>query len=56
MVHPFNPPHLMPLVEVVAHPRTQSKYMDLAFQFYLTMGKKPIVVKQKCHGFVASRL
>ena len=54
--HPFNPPHLIPLVEIVPHPGTQSKYTDQAFQFYQAMGKKPIIVKKEVPGFIANRL
>ena len=54
--HPFNPPHLMPLVEIVPHPGTQSKYTDQAFHFYQATGKKPIIVKKEVPGFVANRL
>lgn len=46
----------MPLVEIVPHPGTQSKYTGQAFQFYQAMGKKPIIVKEEIPGFVANRL
>ncbi|MCJ1310975.1 hypothetical protein MMC25_004644 [Agyrium rufum] len=54
--HPFNPPHLMPLIEIVPHPGTESKYTDQAFRFYQAMDRKPIVVKKETPGFVANRL
>ena len=54
--HPFNPPHLIPLVEIVPHAGTQGKYTDQAFRFYQAMGKKPIIVKKEIPGFVANRL
>ncbi|TVY68921.1 L-carnitine dehydrogenase [Lachnellula suecica] len=34
--HPFNPPHLIPLVEVVPHPQTDEKYSQQAMEFYHT--------------------
>ncbi|KAL4807209.1 hypothetical protein BDV18DRAFT_159428 [Aspergillus unguis] len=54
--HPFNPPHLMPLVEVVPHTGTNSQSVDIAMSFYKDMGKRPVLVKQECPGFVANRL
>ncbi|PKK50426.1 hypothetical protein CI102_7610 [Trichoderma harzianum] len=54
--HPFNPPHLMPLVEVVPHDKTNSYTVDTAMSFYKAMGKSPVLVNQECPGFVANRL
>jgi 3-hydroxyacyl-CoA dehydrogenase len=54
--HPFNPPHLIPLVEVVPHPNTEEKYSALTVEFYRSLKKSPILVKQECPGFIANRL
>ena len=54
--HPFNPPHLMPLVEVVPHPGTATRYVNGAIGFYRSLGKSPILVKQETPGFIANRL
>ncbi|CAG8315218.1 unnamed protein product [Penicillium salamii] len=54
--HPFNPPHLVPLVEVVPHPATGSEYVDAACEFYRNLGKEPVLVKQETPGFIANRL
>ncbi|KLO93057.1 lambda-crystallin [Fusarium fujikuroi] len=54
--HPFNPPHLMPLVEVVPHPGTDSKSVDTAVSFYRSIGKTPVVIKKEVPGFAANRL
>ena len=54
--HPFNPPHLVPLVEVVPHPATGSEYVDAACQFYKSLDKEPVLVKQETPGFIANRL
>lgn len=54
--HPFNPPHLMPLVEVVPHPQTDPDVSARAAEFYRSLGRTPIVVKQETPGFVANRL
>ncbi|KAL4940751.1 hypothetical protein BDV06DRAFT_230116 [Aspergillus oleicola] len=54
--HPFNPPHLVPLVEVVPHPGTDEKYTCAAMAFYKSLGKDPVLVKQETPGFIANRL
>jgi len=54
--HPFNPPHLVPLVEVVPHPGTDDEVTSRTLAFYRSLGKSPILVKQETPGFVANRL
>ncbi|KAK7756487.1 hypothetical protein SLS62_001321 [Diatrype stigma] len=54
--HPFNPPHLIPLVEVVPHSGTSESAVEKALDFYRSLGKSPILVKQELPGFVANRL
>lgn len=54
--HPFNPPHLMPLVEVVPHPKTDKASIDTAVEFYKSLNKKPIVIKREIPGFASNRL
>jgi ketoreductase RED1 len=54
--HPFNPPHLVPLVEIVASSSTPSKVVDRAVAFYRAMGKRPQVLAKEIPGFVANRL
>ncbi len=54
--HPFNPPHLIPLVEVVPGTRTSKEALAAAIQFYTTIGKTPIVIEKEAPGFVANRL
>ncbi|KAH7475016.1 3-hydroxyacyl-CoA dehyrogenase [Fusarium oxysporum f. sp. albedinis] len=54
--HPFNPPHLMPLVEVVPHPGTDSDSVDTAVSFYKSIGKTPVVIHKEVPGFAANRL
>jgi 3-hydroxyacyl-CoA dehydrogenase len=54
--HPFNPPHLMPLVEVVPHPGTDKNAVTEALNFYKSVGKRPILVKREAPGFAANRL
>jgi ketoreductase RED1 len=54
--HPFNPPHLIPLVEVVPGERTDPKAVDEAVAFYEALGKVPRALRKEIQGFVANRL
>ena len=54
--HPFNPPHLIPLVEVVPGERTDPRAVDDAVAFYEALGKRPRVLRKEIRGFVANRL
>ncbi|KAF2135505.1 uncharacterized protein K452DRAFT_303503 [Aplosporella prunicola CBS 121167] len=54
--HPFNPPHLIPLVEVVPHASTSPAAVERAMDFYRSLGKRPIHVRAETPGFVANRL
>jgi ketoreductase RED1 len=54
--HPFNPPHLMPLVEVVPSPQTQPDIVARALSFYRSIGKVALEIKKEIPGFVANRL
>jgi 3-hydroxyacyl-CoA dehydrogenase len=54
--HPFNPPHLIPLVEVVGGEQTSQETIDRTMTFYNAMGKKPVHVKKEVVGHIANRL
>ena len=54
--HPFNPPHLIPLVEVVGGAATSPAALDTAMAFYRQVGKHPIRLKREMKGHVANRL
>ncbi len=54
--HPFNPPYLLPLVEVVGGEKTSSAAVQWAAEFYRAAGKAPLVLKREIPGFVATRL
>jgi carnitine 3-dehydrogenase len=54
--HPFNPPHLIPLVEVVGGKLTSAAAIDLALKFYAAIGKKPIHIRKEMKGHIANRL
>ena len=54
--HPFNPPHLMPLVEVVSGEKTDQDTIARTMNFYASLGKRPIHIRKEVKGFVANRL
>jgi 3-hydroxyacyl-CoA dehydrogenase len=54
--HPFNPPHLIPLVEVVGGRKTAPDTIEAAMSFYAAIGKRPIHLKKELPGHVANRL
>ncbi|HTA88095.1 MAG TPA: 3-hydroxyacyl-CoA dehydrogenase NAD-binding domain-containing protein [Polyangiaceae bacterium] len=54
--HPFTPPHLIPLVEVVGGVKTSPKTVERALAFYAKMGRRPIHIKKEVKGHVANRL
>ncbi len=54
--HPFNPPHLVPLVEVVAGAQTSPEVVDKTIRFYDSLGKKTIRIDKEVQGHVANRM
>src|SRR6476660_3167770 len=54
--HPFNPPHIIPLVEVVGGTKTSPDAIQQAMTFYASIGKKPIHLRKEVPGHVANRL
>src|SRR5215831_6896262 len=54
--HPFNPPHIIPLVEVVGGNKTSPEAIYKAMRFYRDIGKHPIHIKKEVKGHVANRL
>ena len=54
--HPFNPPHLLPLVEVVPGERTGEDAVKAAADFYTSVGRTPVVERKEIPGFVGNRL
>ncbi|MGH9740839.1 MAG: 3-hydroxyacyl-CoA dehydrogenase NAD-binding domain-containing protein [Candidatus Acidiferrum sp.] len=54
--HPFNPPHVMPLVEVVGGAKTSEAVIEQAMTFYASIGKKPIRLRKSVPGHVGNRL
>ncbi|KAH8812225.1 hypothetical protein F5884DRAFT_855524 [Xylogone sp. PMI_703] len=56
VVHPYNPPHIMPLLEVVPAPNTDQNLIEKAIDYWKILGKVPVVLAKECTGFVANRL
>jgi len=54
--HPFNPPHLIPLVEVVGGKSTSPAAIEHAMAFYRSVGKHPIKINKEVAGHIANRL
>ena len=54
--HPFNPPHLVPLVEVVGGRLTAPETIERAMAFYRALGTHPIHLKKEVAGHLANRL
>jgi carnitine 3-dehydrogenase len=56
VAHPFNPPHLMPLVELVGGRATEPAVLERAAAFYRAVGKRPITIRREMRGHVANRM
>jgi L-gulonate 3-dehydrogenase len=56
VAHPVNPPHLVPLVELVGAPWTAPATIDKAKAIYAAIGQAPIIVKREIEGFILNRL
>ncbi|QDT92085.1 3-hydroxyacyl-CoA dehydrogenase family protein [Gimesia algae] len=56
IAHPFNPPHLIPLVELVPGEQTAVETMETVKAFFLGLGKHPVVLNKEVPGHIANRL
>jgi 3-hydroxyacyl-CoA dehydrogenase len=56
IAHPFNPPHLIPLVEIVGGAKTSEETIRRASQFYTSLGKRTVRLRKEVPGHVANRL
>jgi 3-hydroxyacyl-CoA dehydrogenase len=54
--HPFNPPHLVPLVEIVGGAKTSEATIERALEFYTALGKQTVRLRKEVPGHVANRL
>ncbi|VTT64400.1 unnamed protein product [Fusarium fujikuroi] len=58
VVHPFNPPHIMPLIEVVPSPHTDPERTQFAIDYFKNLGSghRPVRINKETQGFVGNRL
>jgi 3-hydroxyacyl-CoA dehydrogenase len=56
IAHPFNPPHLIPLVEIVGGAKTSEETIRRAAEFYTSIGQRTVRVNKEMPGHVANRL
>jgi 3-hydroxyacyl-CoA dehydrogenase len=56
IAHPFNPPHLVPLVEIVGGAKTSEETIRRATEFYTALGKRTVRLNKEVPGHVANRL
>ncbi|KOU63452.1 hydroxylacyl-CoA dehydrogenase [Streptomyces sp. MMG1533] len=56
VAHPFNPPHIVPLVEVIGGERTDPEAVERAVAFLESVGRTPVVLRRALPGFAANRL
>lgn len=56
VAHPFNPPYLLPLVEMIGGEKTAVQTVEWTESFYKAAGKAPLVMKKEVPGFIATRL
>ena len=54
--HPYNPPHLIPLVELAKGEKTSEEVVQTAYEFYKMIGKEPIILRKEVLGFISNRL
>ncbi|MCI0822906.1 MAG: 3-hydroxyacyl-CoA dehydrogenase family protein, partial [Chloroflexi bacterium] len=56
VTHYFNPPYLVPAVEIVRHEGTSDETFDTAFALFQQIGKRPVRVQKEALGFIGNRL
>lgn len=54
--HPYNPPHLIPLVELSKGVKTSEESMTIAYDFFKLVGKEPVILQKEALGFISNRL
>lgn len=54
--HPYNPPHLIPLVEITKGEKTADEAVRVAKAFYTSVGNEPVVLQKEALGFICNRL
>lgn len=54
--HPYNPPYLIPLVEIIKGSKTADEAAQAAYRFYQEIGKEPVILNKEVSGFISNRL
>lgn len=54
--HPYNPPHLIPLVELTKGDKTTDEILKCAKEFYQSIDKEPVVLQKEALGFICNRI
>ena len=54
--HPYNPPHLIPLVELTKGDKTSDEVLECAKEFYQLIDKEPVVLQKEALGFICNRI
>ena len=54
--HYFNPPYLIPLVELIRSPKTSDETLQVAYDLMVKIGKTPAIIQKEVPGFVGPRL
>ena len=54
--HPYNPPHLIPLVEITKGEKSNDEAVKCAYDFYKVLDKEPVILNKESLGFIANRL
>lgn len=55
-VHPYNPPHIIPLIEIVKGKATDEAIPKRVKEFFESLGKKPVILEKEVPGYIANRL
>jgi len=56
VAHPYNPPHLVPCIEIVRSTDTSDEALKVIEEFFRSVGREPVVMKKSAPGFIANRL
>lgn len=54
--HPYNPPHLIPLVEITKGEKTTEENVKLAYDLYKSIKKEPVILQKEALGFICNRI
>ena len=56
VAHPYNPPHIVPLVEIVPGEATSAETVAVARDFMARMGREPVVARKECRGHIVNHM